>query len=584
MNNFAELKRFLDGHIDNSTDTSTIDVFSLPCGIGKSTYLKHKISDCLNSNKGLIVVTDSLDRLSDYVNDDDLSAYISRNANRIVILTAENIGQEVKKIDYKSIILMSTQRYFGMTAAEIKALTQYKYGVRDKIIFDEKPYLYENIRIDISVVDNIDIALHTVLDNNINQAEKEWLCSQWQTFIVRFKSIIKELEARNTAYQYDTWYDKLSSVTDNDSEFTRLINKYRSNLNVKDSTLYKKILAIIQIAENGARFISYKKSKSTDNCNINVYDNYFNVIVDNRDKVLNVGAKCIVLDGTAALLPDYDSDFVNLIDCSRFSRAYPNLTIRFVDVPTTAKNKLCGKDGAKTIKVIADYINSLPYQTDCVFSFKDCANEFKKYFPIYDYFGNIKGKNQYNQLHNLTQIGVFRYPDVVYADIAGYNILSSNSKLTAKIMTQQAFAHRQKQIMYKYISADIEQNLFRSAVRNADCNEPIIYTILLNMREYGNIADIITQRFPKAKIEILPIPSMFLQLKTQSRKNKEISVSQKVLNWLMQQPKDSIIKISDMLSALQINYDTFKNAKKSKAFKAIIAEHQKGMKTGYLRV
>ena len=320
MKDFTELKKFLDKHIDNATNTSVIDVFPLPCGIGKSTYLKHKISDCLNSNKGLIVVTDSLDRLNDYVNDDELSAYISRNANRIVILTAENIEQEVKKIDYKSVILMSTQRYFGMTAAEIKALTQYRYGVRDKIIFDEKPYLYENIRIDISVVDNIDIALHTVLDNNVNQTEKEWLCNQWQTFIVKFKSIVKELEVKNTTYQYDQWYDKLSSVTDNDSEFTRLINKYRSNLNVKDSTLYKKILAIIQISENGARFISYKKSKSTDNCNVNIYDNYFNVIIDNRNKVLNVGAKCIVLDGTAALLPDYDSDCVNLVDCSRFMK------------------------------------------------------------------------------------------------------------------------------------------------------------------------------------------------------------------------------------------------------------------------
>ena len=425
MKSFTNLKKFIDKHIKNSTNEGILDVFPLGCGVGKSQYIKYKISDCLNDGTGIIIVTDSVNRLNNYIDtdNDDLAAYISRNKTKIAILNSDNINDEVKTLDYKPIVLLTTQRYFSMTREEIAKLTEYRSGRRLVVLFDERPYLYENIRIDISVVDMIDIAIHTTLDNNVNQAEKEWLCNQWQTFITRFKAIIKELESQNKEYQYDIWYNKLHTITENDEEFLRLINKYRKNLNINDCTLYKKLLAIVQMAENGARFISYKKSKSTDNCSVNVYENYFSVIVDNTQKILNIGAKCFVLDGTAAVMPDYDADFVNMVDCSAFQRTFSNLTIRFVDMPYTAKNKLCGKDGHSIIKRIKDYADSLPFDIDGVFSFKDCAKTFNEHFAIYDYFGNIKGKNEYNQLSNLLQVGVFRYPEVVYSDIAGMNIL-----------------------------------------------------------------------------------------------------------------------------------------------------------------
>lgn len=584
MKSFTNLKKFIDKHIKNSTNEGILDVFPLGCGVGKSQYIKYKISDCLNDGTGIIIVTDSVNRLNDYIgtDNDDLTAYISRNKTKIAILNADNINEEVKTLDYKSIVLLTTQRYFSMTRKEIANLTTYHSGSRSVILFDERPYLHENIRIDISVVDMVDIAIHTTLDNNVNQAEKEWLCTQWQTFISRFKAIVKALESQNKEYQYDVWYDKLHTITENDEEFLRLINKYRKNLNINDCTLYKKLLAIVQMAENGARFISYKKSKSTDNCSVNVYENYFSVIVDNTPKILNIGAKSFVLDGTAAVMPDYDADFVNMVDCSAFQRTFGNLTIKFIDMPYTAKNKLCGKDGNSIIKHIKDYADSLPYAIDGVFSFKDCSKTFKEHFAIYDYFGNIKGKNEYNQLSNLLQVGVFRYPDIVYADIAGMNILQRNSKVVYKSMTDTAFQAKCKEMMYRYIAADIEQNLFRSKIRNADCKEPIIYTVLMNCKEYNGVIEIIRQRFQKAKIEVESIPTMFLKLKTESRKNKNESVAQKVVNWLSYQPKGSTIKISDMLSALNISHKAFNNATHSKTFKAIIEEHR--IKKGYLKV
>ena len=59
---FIRLTKFLDSYLNHSTDTMCIDVFPLRCGIGKSTYITHKISEVLtNVNDGLIVVTDSVD-------------------------------------------------------------------------------------------------------------------------------------------------------------------------------------------------------------------------------------------------------------------------------------------------------------------------------------------------------------------------------------------------------------------------------------------------------------------------------------------------------------------------------------------
>ena len=585
MKSFTNLKKFVDKHIKNSTNQGTLDVFPLGCGVGKSQYIKYKISDCLNDGTGIIIVTDSVNRLNDYIgtDNDDLTAYISRNKTKIAILNADNINEEVKTLDYKSIVLLTTQRYFSMTKEEISNLTTYHSGRRSAILFDERPYLYENIRIDIAVVDMIDIAMHTNLDNNVNQNEKEWLCSQWQTFISRFKAIIKELESQNQEYQYDVWYDKLHTITKNDEEFLRLINKYRKNLNINDCTLYKKILAIVQISENGARFVSYKRAKSTDNCNVNVYENYFSVIVDNTPKILNVGAKCFVLDGTSSVLPDYDADFVKMVDCSAFQRTFGNLTIKFVDMPYTAKNKLCGKDGNSIAKNIKDYADSLPYAIDAIFSFKDCSKTFKEHFAIYDYFGNIKGKNEYNQLSNLLQVGVFRYPDIVYSDIAGMNILQGNSKIVYKSMTTTAFQVKCKEMMYRYIAADIEQNLFRSKIRNADCKNKVIYTILMNCREYNGVIEIIRQRFPKAKIEVESIPTMFLKLKTESRKNKNESVSQKIIAWITSKPKGTIFNVKEMLIELNISQQNFNKAKeKNRSLRQIFLD-MKTEKRGYYK-
>lgn len=57
-------------------------------------------------------------------------------------------------------------------------------------------------------------------------------------------------------------------------------------------------------------------------------------MLDNKNKFLSVEAKIFGLDGTADISPDYDLDYINLIDCKQYRRKLSNLNIQLIDVPT----------------------------------------------------------------------------------------------------------------------------------------------------------------------------------------------------------------------------------------------------------
>lgn len=587
---FYELKNFLDEHIDNSSDTSKVDLFPIPCGMGKSKYIRYKISDWINANQGLIVVTDSIDRLNNYVGDSDdeeLSKYISRNRYKISVLTNDNVSDELKTLNYRPIILMTTQRFFNLTKEEIQELTTYKHGKRDKIFIDERPYIFEIVRVDISTVDKIDATLHMTLDNNVDQSEKQWLIEQWEQFSAYFKNLIKEYELQNITYQFTKWHNKgrPPTLTTDDKKFLKLIDKYRPNLNSKDYNTYKNILATYQIIDNGATFCSFKRTKETNTGDsIDVYDNYFNVVVDNSDKLVNIGAKVFVFDGTGDILPDYVNYIINHIDCSRFQRTYKHLTIRCVDIPNTSKVKLCGKNGRKLIKDIATYANSLPYNVDVVFSHKQADKAFREFFPQFNNFGNIKGTNKYNHINNIMQVGVFRYPDTIYFDITGFCLLSKNPKVKTTIITPNQYSQIQRDIMYRYILCDIEQNLMRSKIRNVDNNEDCTFTLLFNCKEYEQIIEMLRLRFPLANIEVVDTPTLFLIEKNKSRNTKNISIAQRITDWLTIQPKGRIFKIKEMASEICITQRQFNKAKENNKSLTKIFDNLKTSKHGYYRI
>ena len=135
-----ELKKFLDKELNKPTANDTVTVFPLPCGTGKSEYIRYLISDALIKGYGLIVITDEIDRLNGYTKstNEELQTYLEKNQDRIALLKSETISTEIKTVHKKPIILMSTQRYFSLDLLELKNFT----NSRKKIVFDEKPYIF----------------------------------------------------------------------------------------------------------------------------------------------------------------------------------------------------------------------------------------------------------------------------------------------------------------------------------------------------------------------------------------------------------------------------------------------------------
>lgn len=467
-----KLKQFIDKHIHEDTDTNKISVFPLPCGVGKSEYIKYLIADALINRYGLIVVTDVIDRLNGYMvshQDEQLTKYINRNEKQISILNSANIATELKTLGFKPVILMTTQRYFNLSRNELIDLTIGQNRKRQKIVFDEKPYLFESRKITIRTLDNIAITFKESLDNTINQEDKQWLIKQYEAFNAKLQQCLKENEQQNSDnknFKRELFFDSPNlTISEDDTRFNTLVNRHKHLLRRHNPDILKDIESLQELLNNGvitSQKINRKKSNQE-------YNNFFTVVVNNADKLLNIGAKVFILDGTSDISPEYQLKCVNMVDCSQFKRDLSKLTINIVDV-NTSKNKLTTKDDKTKhlISTIIDYIKVQPLNIDTVFTYQAIEDIFKASFTNVNHFQNIKGSNQYRDVCNICQVGLNRWSDVVYMLYANkigiYN--SEDKSLIKRIYDKETI----DKIRCGLILTDIEQNLYRSKIRNQDMN------------------------------------------------------------------------------------------------------------------
>lgn len=571
---FALLKEFLDKNISKDTDTSKITVFPIPCGVGKSEYIKFAIADALQNNKGIIIVTDTIDGLNRYIDaqEEELTKYIHNNLNRISILTSDNIADESRKVYYKPVVLMSTQRYFRLTRTEIeKFIIGQKYK-RNRIIFDEKIYLLESKRITTQVLNEIDTALDEGLDNTVDSEEKQWLLSQFRIFSSRLKFLLEQNEQLNEdkkTYKKEGYFDSEGLVmSENDEKFIELIEKYRPYLKGYPDVI-DNIRALKKLLTEGAitsQKIRNKKDREK-------YGNYFTVILNNSDRLLNLGAKVFVLDGTADISPEYDLKCVRKVDCSKFHRDLSNLTINIVDV-NTSKDKLTkGGDKIKRLlQAIIDYVKSLPLRTNTIFTYKAIEDVFRERFKNVNHFGNIKGTNFYRNENHICQVGLHRYSELIYMfyanEIGQFNDTGDDSSIVNRIYDKETI----DRIRCRFILSDIEQNLYRCKIRNGNNTEKCTYTLICNVDEsnftlenYHPLIDLIKSRYEKygATVKVIETPLEFKLLKTKER-NQDTHAKQ-ILSWLSEKGKGYVFNITDMRSQLNISADDFKNIKSQNA-------------------
>lgn len=582
-----ELKQFLDKHIQEDTDTNKLSVFPLPCGVGKSEYIKYLLADAIQKNKGLIVVTDSVERLNDYVmnGDDFLVEYLQRNLNRVSILTSDTLSKEVLTLSYKPIILMTTQRYFNLDRDEIIKLTTGSVK-RDRIIFDEKVYLLESCKLTVKSLNDIATALREGLDNTVVDDDKQWLIGQYDQLNAVLQQRLRENEElnNNTAnFRREVFFDADGlQISVDDIKFKDLISKYKALLRRYNPDVLKDLKAIDKLLIDGAITSQKVKSKSSNQD----YQNYFTVVTNNIDKLINVGAKVFVMDGTADISPEYKLNCVNMIDCTPFKRDLNKLTINIVNV-NTSKGKLTTK-GSKTdnlIKSIIDYIKSDPQVYNTIFTYQAIENKFKDQFKYVNHFGNIKGSNQYREITNICQVGLNRWSELIYIlyanEIGRYNDLDKS--LIKRIYDVETI----DRIRCSLILSDIEQNIYRCSIRNKDNNQQCNYIIFFNtfeksklFKDYKPLVTMIKKRYKPlgATINVIDTPTEFKLLKSIER-NQETN-TKKILRWLSAN-KGNTFHINDMLLNLNLTQKQFRRIKDKDLSIKQLFENMKTNKRGY---
>lgn len=572
----TELKQFLDTNLQKDTDLNTISVFPIPCGVGKSEYIKYLLADALQNNYGLIIVTDSVNRLNDYVSDgqnDNLIEYIQRNLHRLSILTGETISEEIKTLNYKPIVLMTTQRYFDLSRDEIINFTSNQKYKRSKIVFDEKIYLLESKKLTVKSLNDISTALKEGLDNTVNPIDKEWLIEQYDTFNAKLQQRLNDNERENNntnSFRREVYFDAGGlKLSEDDSRFYALIESKENNRKLRkyDAEALKNLKAIGKLVMNGAITSQKIKSKKSNQ----EYKNYFTVVTNNIDKLIDIGAKVFVLDGTADISPEYRLKYVKIINCSQFNRDLSKLTINIVNV-NTSKDKLTRKsDKTKEyIKTIINYITAQPLNINTVFTYQSIENKFKGKFDNIEHFGNIKGSNKYRDINNICQVGLNRWSELIYTLYANEIGICNDSdeSIVKRIYDKETIDN----IRCRLILSDIEQNLYRCKIRNNDNTENCTYTLICSTSEkteifenYQPLINMIKSRYEPhgAIVNVIDTPIEFKLLKANERQSKNTTGIQKFCIWLKKQPSGRLFKRSDLKNEIALTDSQFKELKKA---------------------
>ncbi len=417
----SEFLKFALNEVNTDRDTDKLTVFPARCGLGKSTYfLKVLVKSWLaeNTDEGLIIVTDNLERLAVLDDADD---------NRIAFLTAENKATEIFRQNYCPVLLISTQRYFQMDS--IAPFLTYRVNgkpyKRKTVIFDESPYFRKNTELGIDQLNLLHSALNEGITDLCNTEDKKWALEQYDIFRNRMIDTINGLEQKRNQTTYLYYSPEFDHITDDDNRFISIIESV-GDIYSKYPAAKRILTDLLCLVKNGAFFSSYKLR---DN---NTYHKGFIVTHDYTDKfMLGNDIKTFIFDATANISELYpcDAEWLNILDCSQFNVPLDFMTVHLVNVNTSRNSLINQNDRGSRLTAIKSYIKKLNLNVDdSLFITYKVLLENGVFtdvgFTIDNalYFGNTKGFNSEKDKHTLIQVGLNRQTGINYL----LNFLSNN--------------------------------------------------------------------------------------------------------------------------------------------------------------
>lgn len=572
-------EKIFDLDLDNK-----IEVNYNRCGMGKSTLIKAILNQLVNNylymgevprkwqkdpfNYGAIVITDRLERLEDIANYRTngneglydrcyLMKYAKEDEEQLYKNQRKEFLEQLQEQSKYPIVLISTQKYFKMKESERKLLYKWNNGTRRLLMCDEKPPIISTEIIDERYLSNIKVALEELPKGE----DKLELIEYWNSFY----SYIDNIRDNYTEYDIN-WIcgsgnDCLISPA-TDKKFFKKLEELAS------TKLYDSIVKLKEINKNGCLFIS-NGDKDQDN------SRKFVLINNNTDKFDTDLCKTIIFDATAMEDIDYTiSDKYNIFkfDDSKES----DINLHYITV-TTSQGRL--KANQKHVENIAKYINEL---SDDLFvaTYGKKSGIFQKFSSLLNtkdiaYFGDIKGKNNWNDKSEMAQIGLNRKSHDVY--LATYIALTNVDEKWNKIQDSDKiyedivsilesdngnFVNKKMQrIMESDLVVDSVQNIMRIKCRHFN-NRDKCNVFLLCAKVYCTAIESIEKSIGAKKLEYTP--DMFVEAREQDRNKKDGTKTnnQKFKEWFESWEGEKV-EVKEVKTILDIKDKAWEKLKKS---------------------
>ena len=566
-------------------------VLPLMCGTGKSSAISLKIRESIENNEGLLVVTDRKDRLKEYMEPDrnqELAAYLKTHSERVAIMKAEN-ASEIRESHHKyPVLLMTTQRYFRLTVEEIKSFLTWDGGKRGLILIDEKPELFASYTLRRTQLRMLYDAVDTVAPPSIEKSDFLSLVSKSaQEFFSPYRHAIKDRGLVDytllTYHEEDIPVPKMEPKTykdiyDEDKVFFEGIREQLSH-----SAKYKEIPSIFDSYNFLRRHKHLAVWRDMDS------EVFITKSISNADKITEVGATVVVLDGTADYSADYyQQDFMERVGSDQPERKLPGLRVRMINAKGTSRQNLIQK---MDITKYAEFMKSDSGETEKygIFTFKAIKESFEtdedgnlKEDQLPSYLGSNRGRNDLQDYLVLGQVGMLIPPPHRYYEIMLLRSPELREQLDeAGYFNAEFFDCLQKtqeyrELMYRDILADIEQNLFRLPVRSPRYTGEAAYYVFLNFDNHRRLRELIEERFGKkyygADVFYVENPDILLNLLELLTKHTNIG---RVLRYLDRQPIGTEFTAKEIREdkSVKITPTQFDSVKKNSLIKALLASY-----------
>lgn len=591
-------KEYIQTLVDDIYDNDIKDIISIVscrCGIGKSTSINAILRQLANSSVGeaiepldgygAIFITDNLERLTKTYNYSNLStfAYLMKyKEDDIEYENRKTFGEQIKEQYKYPILLITTQKYFRMTKEERQVLYKWRGGTRELCLIDEKPYLIKSVAITERYLSNIRIALEEIKKCD----DKIYLLDTWK-IIYNDLDIIRDRMANS----YTTMWLKNSKKSllfseDEDKKFFDILSKYVT------TSIYEDTLRLRDIYTNGCLFIS---SDSTDTDN----SRQFILTYNNMDKFDTDKCKYYILDATSKFDIDYLLD-QNVLQYMNIDDEKVDKDIQVNMIPfSTSQKKLKENGEYANANVIGKWINN-NFNNDVLVACNRgkngiIYNKFNNNLNTenIEYFGNIKGKNEYESLKEMVHIGFNRFSDPSYLEtyIVLYDMANKfNNNTDSSIQYEidqlletkngQFTDMRMKSIFRSKCVVDTVQNVMRIKCRHfTNTDKCSIWIITSSYYE-----DVVTRVADNIGADYFKfLPKDFEEAKTMSRKpneGKDMTNPQRIKTYLDAIENGTTIKMADIISGSGCDRNAVKNAiKKNPELNKWFDEH-KGEKRG----